>query len=123
MKVKMQIIGIKQLTKKLQDNGKSKGKGMRKGLYRAGLMLQRASQKLVPIDTSNLKNSASTRMEGQGLSSSVIIGYGTEYAIFVHENLEAQHKVGQAKYLEQPLREMKSELQAEIKAGLREDGL
>lgn len=36
----------------------------------------------------------------------VIVGYTAEYAIFVHENLEANHpNGGQAKYLEQPARE------------------
>ncbi len=36
----------------------------------------------------------------------VIVGYTAAYAIFVHENLEAHHPVGQAKFLEQPAREM-----------------
>ena len=35
---------------------------------------------------------------------SVIVGYTQNYAIFVHENLEAIHPVGQAKFLEQPAR-------------------
>lgn len=38
-------------------------------------------------------------------SASVIVGYTQNYAIYVHENLEAKHKVGQAKFLEQPARE------------------
>jgi hypothetical protein len=37
---------------------------------------------------------------------SVTVGYTAEYAIYVHENLEANHPVGQAKFLEQPAREM-----------------
>lgn len=39
---------------------------------------------------------------------SVIVGYTQSYAIYVHENLEAYHKVGQAKFLEQPARELGS---------------
>lgn len=35
---------------------------------------------------------------------SVVVGYTQSYAIYVHENLEAYHPVGQAKYLEQPAR-------------------
>lgn len=35
---------------------------------------------------------------------SVIVGYTQAYAIYVHENLEAKHPVGQAKYLEEPAR-------------------
>ena len=40
-----------------------KGSTMAQALLIAGLRLQRESQKLVPIDTGNLKNSAFTRQE------------------------------------------------------------
>lgn len=33
------------------------------------------------------------------------VGFSAEYAIYVHEDLTAFHPVGQAKYLEQPLRQ------------------
>lgn len=36
---------------------------------------------------------------------SVVVGYTQAYGIYVHENLNAYHPVGQAKFLEQPLRE------------------
>lgn len=39
------------------------GAPLQQGLYIAGLRLQRESQKLVPIDTGNLKGSAFTRKE------------------------------------------------------------
>jgi hypothetical protein len=43
---------------------------------------------------------------------SVIVGYeGVNYAVYVHENLEARHAPGtQAKYLEQPAREKQNVL-------------
>jgi len=41
---------------------------------------------------------------------SVIVGYTANYAVYVHENLNVAHKVGQAKFLEQPLRELSDEL-------------
>lgn len=41
----------------------------------------------------------------KGFGASVIVGYTQAYAIYVHENLEAHHPVGQAKFLEQPARE------------------
>jgi len=36
----------------------------------------------------------------------VVVGFTQNYAIYVHENLEAYHLVGQAKFLEQPAREL-----------------
>jgi hypothetical protein len=40
---------------------------------------------------------------------SVAIGYTQAYAIYVHENLEAKHPVGQAKFLEQPMRQLSND--------------
>lgn len=48
----------------------------------------------------------------KGKPTAVIVGYTAEYAIYVHENLAARHVVGQAKFLEQPLREMEGELKS-----------
>ncbi len=36
----------------------------------------------------------------------VIVGYTASYAVRVHEDLEAHHNNGQAKFLEQPARQM-----------------
>ncbi len=41
---------------------------------------------------------------------SVLVGYTQQYAIYVHENLEAFHPVGQAKFLEYPAKLLKEEL-------------
>jgi hypothetical protein len=41
---------------------------------------------------------------------SVAVGYTQNYSIYVHENLQAKHPVGQAKFLEQPARTMQREL-------------
>lgn len=50
---------IFRVTKKL---GIARGNGLDKGLMLAGLLLQRTSQNLVPVDTGNLKASAFTRL-------------------------------------------------------------
>lgn len=54
---------------------------------------------------------------------SVAIGYSAPYAMAVHENLEVHHDNGQAKFIEKPVREMRSELQkqidTDIKAGVK----
>ncbi len=65
--------------------------------------------------------SALEKLKKNGKKVSVIVGYTQDYAIHVHEDLEAFHRVGQAKYLEQPAREMEQELgqivRDQIKAG------
>jgi hypothetical protein len=71
-------------------------------LLEAGLHLERRSKALVPVDTGNLRASGYTRRSAE---LEVEVGYQASYAVFVHENLEAKHTNGQAKFLEQPLRE------------------
>lgn len=44
-----------------------------------------------------------------GAVPSVIVGYTAAYALPVHENLEAHHDNGQAKYLEQPARTLSND--------------
>jgi hypothetical protein len=69
-----------------------------------------ASQDEVPVDTGALKASGRVRPETgvftRGGEVYVELTYGgtaTEYSIYVHENLEANHPHGKAKYLEDPM--------------------
>jgi hypothetical protein len=56
-------------------------------------------------------------------NASVTVGFTQNYAAAVHENLEAHHDVGQAKFLEQPARELNNNgelsrlVSAAVKAG------
>lgn len=54
------------------------------------------------------------------VNPNVSVGYETDYAIYVHENLQAAHKVGQAKFLEEPARKMVQQLTEEVRDRLRE---
>jgi hypothetical protein len=52
--------------------------------------------------------------------ASVAVSFHTDYAIFVHENLEAFHPVGQAKFLEQPARENQARYAAIVTKALQQ---
>lgn len=136
----MSVQGVKAIRDAIEANGKALAKGVRVGLHRAGLFLQRESQKIVPIDTGALRESAHTRMEGRGLGSVVVVGYSTDYAVPVHEDLDADHSLGRrskktgkrqklgtrhmpgklAKYLEKPLREKADRIAEIVVEGIRE---
>lgn len=53
---------------------------------------------------------------------SVVVGYKAAYAIHVHEDLNATHVNGQAKFLEQPAREHASELVRVVRTVVRTKG-
>ena len=69
------------------------------GLLAGGLIIQRRAQELVPVRYGNLKGSAFTRKTPED-DKVVEVGFSAAYALYVHENLEAHHTNGQAKFLE-----------------------
>ena len=116
------ISGIEEFQRKLQNFKREKAKKFEVAVTRAGLWLLRESMKIVPVDTSALKNSApnATRREGTGFDSVMIVGYGTDYAIYVHENTGANFKPGkQAKFLEEPARKGRKHMADIIKKALQ----
>lgn len=100
------VQGSKEIAAALKKHQKGLTKGMEIGLFRAGTFLQRLSQKLVPVDDNVLKPSANTRWAEPMMPGKpeVVVSYSTDYAVYVHEDLNAKHKIGQAKYLETPYR-------------------
>jgi hypothetical protein len=106
------IIGVAKVLKNLKIVDEKVGVGIERGCLRGGLFLQGESQRIVPVDTGNLKNGARTRnIGGQGYKADVVVEYLAEYAVAVHENLQASHKSGKrAKYLEEPARLFRKEI-------------
>lgn len=103
-------------------------------LYKEGSRILSESQPLVPVDTGTLRASGYvTPPVREGDTVKVTIGYGgpaakinpktgessESYAIYVHENLEAHHPVGQAKYLETPFNAAKQGIDERIIAEVR----
>ena len=114
------VTGLKEVLKNVEKVKGATAKGVERGLVKAGLFLQRASQELVPIDTGALRNSAFTRKEGAGFKTKVSVGYTQNYAIYVHENLDAHHGPGKvAKFLETPAREHRDDMLAIVREEAR----
>ena len=125
------IVGVEQVLARLKAETVAMSLGCSRGLRLAGLMLQRESQRVVPVDYGVLKASAFTRATGSGFSTQVTVGYTANYAIYVHENVEMKlkgqprlppHKGkywdpqgrGQAKFLEEPARRMRGAMRSVI---------
>lgn len=65
-------------------------------------------------------NDLAQKAVAAGITPNVIVGYQTDYAVYVHENLTANHpNGGQAKYLEQPWRQNISRYHEIIREALR----
>jgi hypothetical protein len=82
----LKVKGIDKLVRGMARYKRNVGKGVERGLVKAGEMLMRESLKIVPVQTGNLKASYEVRKKGKGLKTVVIIGYfGVSYAAYVHE--------------------------------------
>ena len=87
----MTITGIEKVIRNMQAADRKAGNRFSANLVKAGRYLQRASMKIVPVDTGVLKGSAYTRKFYSGWQTDVVVGYTAAYAIYVHENLDAAH--------------------------------
>jgi hypothetical protein len=86
MAVILQVTGVGEVMKRLAASKAILGTAITRGLVEAGQFLQAKSQDIVPVQMSDLKNSAFTRnIGGQGMDADVVVGYTAGYAIYVHE--------------------------------------
>ena len=111
------ITGVNKVLGKLKATSTVLSVEVGARLMMAGLFVQRESMKIVPVDTGNLKGTASTRnVGGIGWATDIVVAYSAEYAVMVHENLTARHKPGKrAKFLESIIREKRKEILAIVR--------
>ena len=97
------ISGIDAIIRNLKRADAQIARGVARGLKKGGLLLQRKSQEVVPVDKGPLKASAFTRnVGGSGFKTDIIVGYTQSYAVYVHEDLEKAHgRVYNERYAEQ----------------------
>lgn len=70
------------------------------------LDLQAEAQKKAPVDTGDLRGSASSKVTKSDDGVLGNVGFNTPYALKQHENLNLSHpRGGEAKYLENPMKE------------------
>jgi len=114
--VASRVVGLEDVKKNLnREINAIKGRTYA-GLLAAGLFVEGEAKGLAPVDTGALKNSGFTRKSG---ALAVEVGFSAAYAIFVHENLEAHHHVGQAKFLQTPIDQKRQQILAIIQERAR----
>lgn len=105
-----QVKGVESVVARLKQDQKARRKALFGGLKKGGLFVQRESQKIVPVRYGDLKRSAFTRASDEQGRKVVSVGYTVEYAIYVHENLDNHHEIGQAKFLEDAANNNKTQI-------------
>ncbi|HJJ32710.1 MAG TPA: hypothetical protein O0X25_04090 [Methanocorpusculum sp.] len=67
--------------------------------------VRKSSQDLCPVATGVLRDSALTAFERSGDEIRAVVGYTVSYAAPVHERKELKHATGQAKFLEDAVKQ------------------
>lgn len=84
----LKIKGLDALAKGLKTASEKQIAAVGRGLRQAGLLLQAYSMEECPVEFGVLRGSCYVKMIGK---SRVQVGYTADYAIYVHENLDALH--------------------------------
>jgi hypothetical protein len=116
--IDIQIKGLRDLTRNLQRVGRDLVASAGPALYEEAQVEKLESMRRTPVDTGALRASHDvSQPQTQGRDVSVTISVGgpsAPYAEVVHENMEALHATGQAKFLESTVREAVPHLAARI---------
>lgn len=80
----IEVEGFDELNRRLAEISEKSPEAAEAGAYAGGLVVQRASQEETPVEYGNLRASAYTHKIPGGAE----VGYTSEYALFVHENME-----------------------------------
>lgn len=122
-----EVKGAAQLVARMNRLVKAIPNEVGRALYAEGLVEQRESMRRTPVDTGALRASHNTTkpvVDGKDISVTIEVGgSAAPYAWQVHEDLEADHPVGQAKFLESTLNESKPFMAARIAKRLELDRL
>ncbi|MNC52106.1 hypothetical protein D3C75_1014310 [compost metagenome] len=108
-------------------------RGTKKATIAACEAIKARSLRLVPRDTSILAKSFYYKIHGRYRNFEAEIGYGgngdprnprtgqraSEYMVAVHEDLQQPHKIGQAKFLEEAVRDYQSEFLTQAASVIR----
>jgi len=92
--VSMRVEGVNALRRELGVSTRDAERATKRAMYDAVNAIGRGADKLVPVDTGNLRSSrmVDIKQEGRGIQAEVSYGgSGAAYALVQHENLNYWH--------------------------------
>ena len=103
----LKFTGFKELKRNLKGATRKYRSATLAAVYEEAQGTMDMSQRQVPIDTGELKDSAFVTKPT--LSNPIVVmGYSADHAVPVHERLEVRHPIGKAKFLEDPANKRES---------------
>ena len=112
--------GVDKFSRWLNDTPGVVVKDVEAALFQEGENMMGVSVRRTPVDTGNLRASGHVKPpKTRGGQTEVVLAYGTDYAIYVHEILANLHPSGQAKYLESAVKDGASGFNSRLKSRIR----
>lgn len=106
--MRIKISGVDNVRRSLRRKAETGQSSLEAALYREGEEIMAKSKRITPVDTGNLRATGHVRPpERTGTQVFVRLGFGgpaAPYAVYVHEGTHLNFTVGQAKFLEEPIR-------------------
>lgn len=113
------VKGITTVTANISRLRKNLPKAALAALYADAQQIEAVSRSRTPVLTGALRDSHETILfEGEARVTITVGGSDAPYAIYVHENLSANHPIGQAKFLETALLEAVPEMAGRIASSI-----
>lgn len=106
--------GLAQMQRNLRRIGKNVDRDKEQALSTSAELILQEALLRTPEDTGELKRSARIVTDEEGTR----VEYTAPYAVFVHEDLGAEHDQGQAKFLESALKEKSAEVKDNLSTTL-----
>ena len=110
LQLKVDFDGLEDLQREFERFGKRGMRAFGKAVRSGGIAIMENSIKRVPVDTGRLRGSHYATEPQSPTDPTVEIGYGTNYAVPVHERTEVPHAFGEAKFLEKAVNDVSPRL-------------
>jgi len=117
----MKLRGLDEMTANLKRIGASAHEQTKTALEAEATRLLDEAKSRTPVDTGALRDSGRVTLVESGTTVKATISFGDEavdYAVEVHENLEAHHETGEAKFLEKTMNEESVNVAANLAKGI-----
>lgn len=113
----MKLSGVEVSIKNIIEKAAQIKTATRQGMAAGALDVEASAMEKTPVDTGNLKASFFVDVSNPDL---ITVGNTAEYAVNVHENMNAHHRVGQAKFLESAANEKGAAILEKIAGRIKE---
>ena len=123
MKFEVKLENVKEVEQEIRKYALKFPEKIKPILYEEAQEIMSESKKQCPVDTGALRASGYVN-EPEETKEGIYVqmGYGgpsAPYAIYVHERLDLHHRVGKAKFLEDPVKDRAPQLPRRIASKLK----